>query len=154
MKSKQNYLLIILIALSALFIWLTKSFIVFNDEVQGIAFADLIRSFTELNIIKIMSFPEFWATNKNYTMFDALNYMFEPMTALSGVASFILILSFSHFVSPLKPASISLSLLLIGFLYIIVAWSVLLDVQETKMVGAFLSIGVQGLLIHAIIIRI
>ncbi|MGS0496327.1 hypothetical protein ACU8V4_03510 [Pseudoalteromonas mariniglutinosa] len=154
MSLKDNSILAILIALSILCIWLTKSFIIFimfNDEVKNIAFVDLINIFKQLDILKIMSFPEFWTANKSYSFLDAFSYMIEPMTTLSGMASFIFILLFSHFITPLKPAFISLLLLIIGCLYIIVSWAVLLDVSETKMIGAFLSIGVQGLLIHATI---
>lgn len=157
MKSYSNkaqlYNLLLAIT-SAFFIWLSNgfiTFIAFNESVAGVKFEELLLIFSHVDILKVLAFPEFWEANANHSFIEAPGLWFEPMTILSSLGSLLLIALFSMYVSKLKSETISLSLLLIGFLYLVVSWGVLLDVSDAKMIGPYLSIGIQGLLLHSFI---
>lgn len=151
---QQNLILIVLAIVSATCVWMADgfiTFIVFNEEVQGVPFDKLMTIFTNIDLLTIMSFPEFWQTNSEHSFIEAPAFWFEPMTVCSGIGAFTIIMLFSRFVSHLKSEIISMLLVVIGILYMVVAWGVLMDVNDPKMVGSFLSIGIQGLLVHSLI---
>ncbi|WP_138683444.1 hypothetical protein [Pseudoalteromonas sp. S3178] len=157
MKSYSNkaQLYNLLLAITSAFcIWLSNgfiTFIAFNESVAGVKFEDLLLIFSNIDIFQVLTFPEFWEANANHSFIEAPGLWFEPVTILSSISSLLLIILFSMYVIKLKSETISLSLLLIGFLYLLVSWGVLLDVSDAKMIGPYLSIGIQGLLLHSFI---
>ena len=153
--SGKTQLYNLLLALTSAFcIWLSNgfiTFIAFNESVAGVTFEELLIIFSNVDLLQVLTFPEFWEANENHSFIEAPSFWFEPMTVLSSISSLLLIILFSTYVTKLKPETISLSLLLIGFLYLVVSWGVLLDVSDAKMIGPYLSIGIQGLLLHSFI---
>ena len=154
MFSFQTLAMLFLLAISSLSIWLADgfiTFIAFTDEVASMTFSQLLYAMTELNLFTILALPEYWYANSNHSFLEAPAFWFEPATSIAGILTFVLLLLFSRIVQPLTGYTISAIMLLLGIGYMLVSWGILVDVTEPQQVGSFLSIGVQGLLVHSIL---
>ena len=146
--------MLFLLAIYSLSIWLADgfiTFIAFTDEVASMTFSQLLYAMTELNLFTILALPEYWYANSQHSFLEAPALWFEPATSIAGILTFVLLLLFSRIVQPLTGYTISAIMLLLGIGYMLVSWGILVDVTEPQQVGSFLSIGVQGLLVHSIL---
>lgn len=154
MFSFQTLAMLFLLATSSLSIWLADgfiTFIAFTDEVASMTFSQLLYAMKELNLFTILALPEYWYANSNHSFLEAPAFWFEPATSIAGILTFVLLLLFSRIVQPLTGYTITAIMLLLGIGYMLVSWGILVDVTEPQQVGSFLSIGVQGLLVHSIL---
>ena len=154
MLSFQTLAMLFLLAISNLSIWLADgfiTFIAFTDNVASMTFSQLLNAMTELNLFVILALPEYWHANSHHSFLEAPAFWFEPATSIAGIFTFVLLLLFSRIVQPLTGITIAAIMLLLGIGYMFVSWGILADVTEPQQVGSFLSIGVQGLLVHSIL---